>query len=242
MGFVVFKGYGETHTAPVGRPELGTLPEESIVMINENGSPVPFYLAKHDYESELNGNGRTLMVRQDAFSEYIHWHTSSGTNNLSDYLISQPYAWLNSTYKGYLDTAVQSAIGTTSYYYIQGGGTSGTIGEKVVISSDVLLLSLIENGISEVDLYSYDPKDGSELPIASTLRNLGKKHFTRTPMHTTANLENTGVTNVISYITEDGKGISGSALSALSLVRPAFTLPANTLTAVNEDGSVTLIM
>lgn len=36
---------------------LSDLPEGSLVAINERGSPVLFYLAKHDYESGLNGAG-----------------------------------------------------------------------------------------------------------------------------------------------------------------------------------------
>ena len=38
---------------------LSYLPEGSRVAINESGSPVLLDLAKHDYESGLNGAGRT---------------------------------------------------------------------------------------------------------------------------------------------------------------------------------------
>lgn len=36
---------------PSGIP-LSSMPEGSIVKINENGSPVDFYVAKHNYESK----------------------------------------------------------------------------------------------------------------------------------------------------------------------------------------------
>ena len=39
---------------------IGNLDEGAIITLNENASPVEFYVAKQDYESELNGAGRTL--------------------------------------------------------------------------------------------------------------------------------------------------------------------------------------
>ena len=39
---------------------LGNLDEGAIITLNENASPVEFYVAKQDYESVLNGAGRTL--------------------------------------------------------------------------------------------------------------------------------------------------------------------------------------
>ena len=39
---------------------IGNLDEGAIITLNENGSPVEFYVAKQDYESGLNGAGRTL--------------------------------------------------------------------------------------------------------------------------------------------------------------------------------------
>lgn len=37
----------------------------SVVKLKEDGVLVDFYVAKHDYESGLNGVGRTLLVRKD---------------------------------------------------------------------------------------------------------------------------------------------------------------------------------
>lgn len=39
---------------------LGNLDGGSIIALNESSSPVDFYVAKQDYESGLNGAGRTL--------------------------------------------------------------------------------------------------------------------------------------------------------------------------------------
>lgn len=41
-----------------GKP-LSQYAEGAIIKINEGGKPAEFYVAKHNYESSLNGNGRT---------------------------------------------------------------------------------------------------------------------------------------------------------------------------------------
>lgn len=43
---------------------LGSKAVMSTVKLKENGTLVEFYVAKHDYESGLNGSGRTLIVRK----------------------------------------------------------------------------------------------------------------------------------------------------------------------------------
>ena len=57
---------GTEHAISFGIP-LNTITPGAILYLNESGSPVPFYIAKHDYESGLNGDGRTLVVRKDCY-------------------------------------------------------------------------------------------------------------------------------------------------------------------------------
>ena len=45
-------------------PSLAEMAEGTLVKMNESGAPVEFYVAQHDYESELHGAGRTLVVRK----------------------------------------------------------------------------------------------------------------------------------------------------------------------------------
>ena len=56
--------------------KLGQVSEGTIVKINENGSPVDFYVSKQNYESGLNGAGRTLVVRKDVYDQR-QWHSSN---------------------------------------------------------------------------------------------------------------------------------------------------------------------
>ena len=50
---------------------LGNKSTGSIIKLKENGTLVDFYVAKHDYESSLNGAGRTLVVRKDTYDDRV---------------------------------------------------------------------------------------------------------------------------------------------------------------------------
>ena len=69
-GRVLVNGTGYDIPFSIGIP-LSTVALGDILMLNENGSPVPFYVCKHDYESGLNGAGRTLLVRKDCYDKRI---------------------------------------------------------------------------------------------------------------------------------------------------------------------------
>ena len=50
---------------------LSSVSEGGLVSILEDGILIPFYVAKHNYEADLNGEGRTLLVRKNLHS----WET-----------------------------------------------------------------------------------------------------------------------------------------------------------------------
>lgn len=139
-----------------GKP-LGNFSEGDIIQLNEGGVPVDFYVAKHDYESALNGAGRTLVVRKDVYDQR-QWHSS----NVNAWASCTMRSWLNGDYKALLGPEIQEAMGTTTYRYTPGNGNT-----SVSTRSDaVFLLSATELGKSE----SWFNVEGSALPIASTLQ------------------------------------------------------------------------
>lgn len=144
------------YVGPVDTP-LGNYTEGEIVKINEGGSPVEFYVAKHDYESSLNGAGRTLLVRKDTYDDRA-W----SNDNVNAYASSDLDSWFNSTYKNMLDADIRSLIGTTKIRYTPGNGND-TVG---TLERAIFALSLTELGQSR----TYANTEGSALPIASTLR------------------------------------------------------------------------
>lgn len=190
-------------------PKLGDIEVGTIVKLNENGSPVEFYVAKHDYEAELNGSGRTLLVRKDCYDVRVF-----GSNNA--YATSSLDAFLNGTYLTLLDTAIQTAIGTTKFYYTLGNGNV----KVTTLQRAVFQLSLTEFGKTA----SNTNTEGTALPIASTLQIAYRNgsacaQWTRTPYKDD--------TESILYLYTSGDPYTNWYNDSHGS-RPAFTLPATT--------------
>ena len=200
---------------------LGNKSTGSIIKLKENGTLVDFYVAKHDYESSLNGAGRTLVVRKDTYDDRV-WDSG----NVNAYASSDLDSWFNSTYKNMLDADIRSLIGTTKIRYTPGNGNN-TVG---TLERAIFALSLTELGQS----HSYANTEGSALPIASTLRiayhnGSATTQWTRSP--------GTDYTNGAWRLYSSG-GIGSSYCYFSYGSRPAFTLP-STL-SVSDDGTVSV--
>lgn len=192
---------------------LGDYAEGDIVLLNESGSPVEFYVAKHDYEAELNGAGRTLLVRKDGYDKR-QWH-NSGVNA---YATSDIDAWLNEDYKSLLDESVQTAIGTTKFYYTPGNGNTTV----ATLARSAFLLSYTEigkSGIGGITSSGYND-EGVVLPISQLVSDSSVDIWTRTPLKSSTT--NAIVDFAIGYLMDTG-GV-GCTYNAFS--RPCFTLPA----------------
>lgn len=192
----------------------------SIIKLKESGTLVEFYVAKHDYENGLNGNGRTLIVRKDCYD----MRAFSSSNNA--YANSSLDSWLCNTYLKLLDADIQAAIGTTKFYYTPGNGNTTV----TTLQRAVFQLSLTELGKTA----SYANTEGSALPIASTLQIAYRNgsacvQWTRTPL--------AGSTDVVYYLGTSG-GVGNYYYYNSYCSRPAFTLP-STL-SVSDDGSVSV--
>ena len=192
--------------------KLGQVSEGTIVKLNEGGSPVEFYVSKHDYESGLNGAGRTLVVRKDTYDDRV-WDSG----NVNAYSSSDIDVWFNGTYKALLDPSIQTAIGTTKFYYTPGNGNN-TVG---TLERTIFALSLTELGQSK----TYANTEGSALPIAYTL--LSAHHngspndqWTRSPL--------TDGTRYAWWVSPGG-GINSFGCHNPAGSRPAFTLPSTLL-------------
>lgn len=206
-------------TKPVSGTPLSTYTEGSIIKINENGSPVEFYVAKHDYESGLNGAGRTLVVRKDCYDTRA-WHSS----NVNAYASSAIDTWLNGTYKALLDADIQSVIGTTKFYYTPGNGSTSV----TTLTRAIFLLSVTELGKTA----SYANKEGSALSIASSLQiayhnGSAVVQWTRSP--------DTNSTYYVCYLNTYDLVYSNHCTYTYGS-RPCFTLPSTT--KIDENGQV----
>ena len=204
---------------------LSTITPGAILYLNESGSPVPFYIAKHDYESGLNGTGRTLVVRKG-------WYSKSGIfSNISNSYEDGSLDWaLNYTYKGKLDENIQGILGPTSIKYTNADKELSTMQRYVFQLSITELCGAVTNSNAE----------GSMLPIASTLfvnydtSGSYPVQWTRSPVIS-------GNRYVFAVGAPTGAVFNGYLYNDTgNYSRPAFTLPATTAVTPNADGTYTL--
>lgn len=192
--------------------ELGEYAEGDIIKLNEGGTPVEFYVAKRDYESGLNGAGRTLVVRKEGY-DLRQWNSS----NVNIWASCTMRTFLNIDYIALLGSDIQELMGITKYYYTPGNGNY-----IVTTRSDaVFLLSMTELGLSHADANV----EGSALPIAATLRiayegSSSRYQWTRSPAKNSSAIS--------WYVLSNGViGINGYGYCTAEYgSRPAFTLPA----------------
>ena len=93
---------------------LSNIPEGKTVLMDEGSNVVEFIVAKHGYESRLNGVGRTLLIRKH-YPTLMNWDSS-----WSAYAQSDINTWLNGEYLNTFSSAQKEAIGSTTFYYTPG--------------------------------------------------------------------------------------------------------------------------
>jgi len=199
---------------------LGKKEHGSLVKLNENGAPVEFYVAKHDYESELNGPGRTLLVRKDCHSQ-IQWGIVSSYPENSVYGNSIISKWLNGNYLAMLDENIQAALGATKFYHLPRANVS------YVLSRSVFLLSATELGIEKTGLMY----DGTELPVADILKIAELNGSAVAQWTRTSSIGNDHI-----LVANGGGQSAGADGMSEQGCRPVFTLPASFV--VDDDGMV----
>lgn len=92
---------------------------DGFVYLNEGNSKVKFYVLAHNYESGLNGKGRTLFCR-GSVTDFGKWNRYSGAVNMCAGWPDDNTAkgYMNSTYLNRFDATTKNRIGTTKYYVV----------------------------------------------------------------------------------------------------------------------------
>ena len=95
---------------------------DGFVYLMEGSSKVKFYVLAHNYESGLNGNGRTLFCRESPATSGIRCQTGSsyslgwGTINYGGTRVTNAiYKYLTDTYPSSFTSTVKKWIATTQY-------------------------------------------------------------------------------------------------------------------------------
>ena len=211
---------------PIAGTPLSQLAEGTLIKILENGSPVEFYLAKHSYEPGLNGEGRELVVRKDGYGSLAY--NNSGKNSYQNGTLDN---WLNNNYKNLLSENLKQKIGTTTFYYTAGPGSSISPPSASTLSRSIFILSVTEYG-GTLSVPADANVEGSLLPIYTTLLSgvdSNNRPWTRTPRKTSDY-------QAISLWDSGGdRGVIGeiSNVTTSWKIFPCFTLPS--VSFVDQD-------
>lgn len=199
-----------------GLSQLGLYAEKTLVKINEDGVPAEFYIAKHDYEPDLNGAGGILVVRNDSCADQIAFGNSK--NAYADGTLD---TWCNETYFRRLDPNLRAKILLTKFYYTPGNGDT----DVTTLERKVFHLSLTELGRSA----DYANVEGTALPIANILQSA---HFDSSTVLQWTRTPKRDVTNAVYCMRASGTVTAATPKTAFN-ARPAFVLPSDTF--VDDD-------
>lgn len=191
---------------------IAALDEGSIIKINENGSPVEFYIAKHNYESALNGYGKTLVVRKDCYN--TRPFTAQNNNHFPTSLLCD---WLNETYIGLLDSGVQAAITATTFKVWVSSISVTTAEKKIFLLSATELGYVYSTSQTRLAYVEGEKLDISDLLTPANLNGEAVRQWTRSNVP--------GNSSYICVNNTDGSfGRAQNVMSTIG-VRPVFALP-----------------
>lgn len=221
---------------------------DGYVYLMEGSTKVKFYVLTHNYESGLNGNGRTMFCRESPAGSGTHT-TSAKENYRAD--SNNEDAWYKNTYVNKFSGEVRKLIGMTKYIgqyvymtYTQSGDPTG----NAKIDSETYESSFFPLSTAEVALRAF--ADGSALSsaaisrIASIQTRYGSGIWTRSPSRVLTGTNSTGISK---YYYANSQYISGASGSSLSTAEgtpgssygylPCFTLPETLY--IDKDGFAT---
>lgn len=226
---------------------------DGYVYLMEGSTKVKFYALCHNYESGLNGNGRTMFCRESPATSGIH--TTSKRNSYRVDTNGED-TWYKNTYAKKFSDEVRNLIGTTKYYGQYASKSFNSVGTPggTVLRDDTYESSFFPVSTAEVGKSGYS--DGSVLSSAAISRisnihaRYGSGIWTRSPTKTLtdeyAAIVGNGLTGTVYayansiYISSasgssvtTGEGTYGSSYGYL----PCFTLPETLY--IDKDGFVT---
>lgn len=221
---------------------------DGYVYLMEDDVKVKFYVLRHNYESSLNGMGRTMFCRESPATSGTHT-----TSNLNSYApdSNNEATWYKRTYVNKFSDEVRGLIGTTKYIgqYVRMSYTQTGDPSKSVLESDTYESSFFP--ISTAEVGGSDFSDGSALSSAAISRigsirtRYGSGIWTRSPSMTNTGTSTSGFPK--KYYYANGKYIASASGSSLSTAEgtygtsygylPCFTLPETLY--IDRDGFVT---
>lgn len=218
---------------------------DGFVYLMEGSTKVKFYVLAHNYESGLNGKGRTLFCRESPATSGTHTTSEKNTYTPDS---NNEATWYKRTYVNKFSDEVRGLIGTTKYIgqyvhmtYTQSGDPTG----NAEIDSKTYESSFFPLSTAEVALRAF--ADGSALSsaaisrIASIQTRYGSGIWTRSPSRALTGTNSTGFRK---YYYANSQYISGASGSSVTTAEgtygssygylPCFTLPETLY--IDKDG------
>lgn len=222
---------------------------DGFVYLMEGSTKVKFYVLRHNYESSLNGMGRTMFCRESPATSGTHT-----TSNLNSYDpdSNNEATWYKETYANKFSDKVRGLIGTTKYIgqYVRMSYTQTGNPYKSVLKSDTYESSFFP--ISTAEVGGSDFSDGSALSSAAISRissirtRYGSGIWTRSPSWTSTGNSTSGFPS--RYYYANGQYISSASGSSISTAEGTYGssygyLPCFTLSEtlyIDRDGFPTV--
>ncbi len=190
---------------------------DGFVYLMEGSTKVKFYVLAHNYESGLNGKGRTLFCRESPATSGVHT-----TSNQDTYMpdSNNEATWYKGTYANKFSDKVRGLIDTTKYSgqyasisVLPNGTPTGTVLKSDTYKSSFFPISTAEVGGS---VFS----DGSALSSAAISRissirtRYGSGIWTRSPSKTLTYPSSMNWSRIYGYANSQYiSSASGSSLS-----------------------------
>lgn len=224
---------------------------DGFVYLNEGSSKVKFYVLAHNYESGLNGKGRTMFCRESPATSGTHTTSARSQHKVDDI---DEAIWYKNTYANKFSDEVRNLIGTTKYV----GSYAHYLSSNPVKPSGVYIASTTyESGffpISATELGVDDVSDGSRLSSAAISRianirtRYGNGIWTRSPTRTETDNYYQGYPVGTVHCYANGFYISSASGSSLSIAEGTYGsaygyLPCFTLSEtlyIDKDGFPTV--
>lgn len=211
---------------------------DGYVYLMEGNSKVKFYVLTHNYESGLNGKGRTFFCRESPASsgKWGTYDCHGNTTHSVRWCDGACYSYLNSSYYNKFNSEIKNFIGQTKCYCYVGGYTGR--GYVSTISCSILALSATEcyGGHSDA---SEILSSKAKTRLSAIISNFGTSVWSRTTSPRATAEDNNeymqaGIAISASGLVDDYSNISNTSYGYL----PCFTLPETLY--INKDGFPTV--
>ncbi len=115
---------------------LGNVAEGTVFKLEEGSALAEFVVARHNYESSLNGTGHTLIVRKTVLTEkreWAHYSTMNAPTSVNWKSHSTLRTWLEGTYSQNFSAKLLAKVKPLTIRYDYSSGTGQLSGAKFYV-------------------------------------------------------------------------------------------------------------